>query len=111
MGMLATHSGGEGVFKEVRDFVHSTISSTFDTIVPIAKVSGTINTQSKSSVITASAKERLPHNQSWIFVIIGHVATTMVVAQTSAPRNGKRIQIEAPMRLTIKSTASTLRGI
>jgi hypothetical protein len=37
----------------------------------------------------------------------GQVATTTVVAQTIAPKNGRSIQIEDPIRATIKITAST----
>jgi hypothetical protein len=41
----------------------------------------------------------------------GHVATTIVVAQIMAPRNGRKIQIEEPIKATIKSTANTSRVI
>src|SRR5262245_22860011 len=39
----------------------------------------------------------------------GHVATTIVVAQTMAPINGRKIQIDDPIRVTIKRTARTPR--
>jgi hypothetical protein len=39
----------------------------------------------------------------------GHVATTMVNAHTVAPINGRMIQIEDPIKATMKSTASTVR--
>ncbi len=78
-------------------------------MVPMARVSGTIRTQSKTSVINVTASARLPPNRPWTEIISGQVATTMVVAQTIAPRNGRKIQIEDPIRVTMKSTASTFR--
>ena len=108
-GRSATHWGAEGVLKEPSDFTHSTMSSTFETIVPIAKVSGRTMIHKRKSVITVTASARLPQSHVCKPIIRDQVATTIVAAHTIAPRNGRNIQIEEPIRATMKRTASTTR--
>ena len=55
---------------------------------------------------TASARLRI---LCCSLIINGHVATTIIAAQTIAEQNGRRTQNEAPMRIIISSTASTVR--
>src|SRR5215469_130612 len=110
-GRLASQAGGGSSLKEAKSFAQIAISSTFDTIAPTANVNGTTRTQSSKSVITVTAKARLFPNHLCSEIIKGHVATTTVVAQTIAPKNGRSIQIEDPIRATIKRTASTVRVI
>jgi hypothetical protein len=96
---------------DASDFTHTTISSTFETIVPMANVRGTTNTHKSKSVINVTASARLPQSRACAAIMSGHVATTIVVAHTIAPRNGRKIQMEDPIRATIKRTASTPRVI
>ena len=77
--------------------------------MPIANVSGTTRTHRSKSVITATASERLPHSHACTEIMRGHVATTIVAAHTIAPINGRKIHIEDPISVTMKSTASTPR--
>ena len=110
-GRFAIHSGGAGTLKVASDFAHATTSSTLETIVPIAKVNGTTSTPRSRRVITVTASPRLPHSHFCKEIISGQVATTMVAAHTMAPRNGRKIHIEDPIRATMKSTASTPRAV
>ena len=96
---------------DASDFTHPTISSAFETIVPMANVRGTTNTPKSKSVINVTASARLPQSHSCAAIISGQVATTIVVAHTIAPRNGRKIQMEDPIKATIKRTASTPRVI
>ncbi len=75
----------------------------------MARVNGTINTSSSASDMTATAKPRLPPIHVCRRSMRGHVATTIVTAQTKAGRNGFRMKKLAAMRATIKSTASIVR--
>src|SRR5688572_4070757 len=97
-GRFANQSGGGGALKVASDLAHVTTSSTLDTIVPIAKVSGTTSTHRSRSVITATASARLPHSHTCKVIMSGQVATTMVAAHTMAPRNGRKIHMEDPIR-------------
>jgi hypothetical protein len=42
-------------------------------------------------------------------IINGQVAVTIVTAQMTAPKNGRRIHSEVPIRAPMKSTAKTVR--
>ena len=57
-------------------------------------------------IATASARLRI---LCCSLIINGHVATTIIAAQTIASRNGRRTQNDAPMSINISSTASTVR--
>jgi hypothetical protein len=64
---------------------------------------------SVARVITATASPRLRQRYIWTCSIIGHVATTSVVAQINAGRNGHKIQNEVAIRPPTKRTARVLR--
>jgi hypothetical protein len=85
------------------------ISPPLATRVATASDKGTMRTSRSRRVITATARERLPPNRSWSFSRIGHVVTTIVVAQRAATRKGTRIQNVATMSVPMKSTASVAR--
>src|SRR5262245_57120412 len=110
-GIFATHSGWEGDLKSLNDLVHSTISSTFATMVPIAKVNGTTKMHSNRIVINATARARLFKSHACADIMSGQVATTIVVAHTTAPRNGRKIQIEDPINATMNKTPRTPRAM
>ena len=73
-------------------------------------VSGTIRIASRPSVITATAGARRPPNALSTRRIIGQVATTIIVAQTKAARNGDRIQSEPAINAPMNSTDSVVRA-
>ena len=93
--MLAKTGGGRS-FNVAKFLAQTAISSRLDTIAAMAKLSGTTKTQSNSRLITTPAKLRLFHNTACSEIMKGHVATTTVVAQTIAPRNGRKIRIVDP---------------
>ena len=75
-------AGGDGL-------VHATTSSARSTMATTAIVSGTARIVSISSVMTVTASTRLPHRRAWTRRSAGQVATTTMVAQTTAGRNGR----------------------
>src|SRR5215216_1918318 len=105
-GTDSIQSGGGGKVSERSDCAQSTISSIWATKVPTATENGTMKTNSNARVITVTAKYRFPHSTAWARSINGQVATTIIVAQTSAGTNGRKIQNDAAMRPTMKSTES-----
>ena len=94
--------------KPAMDFSPSTISSAFITIVPMASVNGTTNTSSRINVIAATASARRLHSRAWNQSMTGHVATTIIVAQMTAARNGRRIQNEVTISAPRKITPRTM---
>jgi hypothetical protein len=106
-GMRETHSGGGGIGAVANVCAHSVIVSVLSTSVWIASTSGTTNTRTIAPVMIVTAKARL-RNRCCSLSIIGHVATTIIAAQMIASRNGRKIQNDAPMSMTISSTASTV---
>ena len=63
----------------------------------------------KASVITVTARaRRFQRTRSTVF-ISGQVATTIIAAQISAGRKGRRIQKLPPIIIPITSTMSTMR--
>src|SRR5688500_9048998 len=87
----------------------SATSSTLVTTVAIAAESGTTSTSSRTTDITVTASQRRPPLRRCAHSIIGQVATTIIVAQMIAPRNGCRIQNEAAISPPMNSTVSTMR--
>ena len=59
--------------------------------------------------MTVTARTRLPHSRACIARNAGHVATTTIVAQTTAGRNGRRTQKLAPIKPPIATTDSRIR--
>jgi hypothetical protein len=73
-------------------------------MVAMASDSGTTSASSRMSVITNTASARFPHSRAWMPSITGQVATTTMVAQITAGRNGLNIQNEAAIRPPMKRT-------
>ena len=78
-------------------------------IVAIASQNGNTKISSNAIVITATASPRLCQSRSWTCSMMGQVATTRVVAQITAGKNGHNIQNEAAIRPPTKRTASVVR--
>src|SRR4029450_12378097 len=91
-GKLATHSGGAGTPRAALALEHATASSARSTIAMTAMVSGAARIVSITRVMTVTARTRLPHSRACIARNAGQVATTTIVAQTTAGRNGRRTQ-------------------
>src|SRR5262245_36622755 len=96
-GTCSTQSGGAGSDSDLSDCAHSTISSRWLTSVPIASENGTANTNRIDKVIRVTATHRRPHKKASTFSINGQAATAIIVAQSIAGRNGRRIQNDAAM--------------
>ena len=107
-GIRESHSGGGGIEAVATVRTHPVIVSVLSISVWIASTSGTTNTRTIAPDMSVTAKARL-RSQACSLSIIGHVATTIIAAQMIESRNGRKTQNEAPMRITISSTASTVR--
>ncbi len=59
--------------------------------------------------MTVTASHRRPSSQRWSIKSMGQVATTIMVAHTTALRNGRRIQTEAAIKANRNTTASVSR--
>src|SRR5262249_921465 len=70
---------------------------------------GTTNTSKRAIVMTATAIPRIFHSRRCTCIISGQVATTSVVAQMTAGRNGRNIQKQAPINPATNSTARVVR--
>ena len=90
---MLSHSGGAGIVHDRSVATHSAISPALETIVPMAIDSGRISRSSNAPVMATTASIRLPHSHDCSRRMAGHVATTIIKAQTIAPRKGRRIQI------------------
>jgi len=73
----------------------------------MAMATGTISTKSSSTDIAVTAAQRRPPRWRCIQRISGQVATTIMIAQMIAPRNGCRIQRLAAMSPPVNSTPRT----
>ena len=78
-------------------------------MVPIAADSGTTSTSSRTTDITVTASQRRPPAQRCTLISSGQVATTIMIAQMIAPRNGRRIHSEAAISPPITITVSRMR--
>ena len=61
------------------------------------------------TVMTATARPRLPQSRAWTARSAGQVATTIMVAQTVASRKGRSTQKLAAIKPPIATTASRIR--
>ena len=91
------------------EVVQAVISLKFSMKAPMANEKGRRKIASKRSVITVTASHRRPSSQRWSIKSMGQVATTIMVAHTTAPRNGRRIQTEAAINANRNTTASVSR--
>jgi predicted cation transporter len=115
MGIFPTHSGITGKTNVLMDFVQSVILSALSMMAEIANVRGMTRNSSSIMVIAATARPRFCQNQPCSFSNIGHVATTIMVAQIKELRNGLKIQklaaISAPMNSTERVTRVISREV
>ena len=109
-GSVPSQAGGGGRTNDRRFVAQATISLALATIVPMASDNGSTSTSSSAPVIAATASFRLPHSHACSRRITGHVATTIINAQTIAPRNGRRIQIVSAISTTMMRTPSVAPG-
>src|SRR5688572_8203949 len=78
-------------------------------MVPIAADSGTMSSSTRMSDIAVTAAQRRPPTRRCSARNCGQVATTIIVAQMIAPRNGRRIHNEAAISPPITITVSRMR--
>src|SRR5262245_19930833 len=110
-GMLSTHAGGGGRSNVRSDRAPAAIASACETAAPMARVSGRRSRRKSAPVITRTASARRFQRRAWTRSRAGHVATTIVVAQMMAGRNGSRMRSESATSARMKSTAKTTRGM
>ena len=91
------------------DFDHSTTSGVCSTTTTMPTAIGATTMTIIASVITATARPRRPPRRPCTARITGHVATTIMVAQISAGRNGRSTQNVAAINPPIATTASRIR--
>src|SRR5262249_1872569 len=109
-GSRPTQSGGGGTDQVASCCTPPAMSSEYEMIVVRAKVSGTSRPSSNTTVITATASPRRPHSTDCARTSSGHVATTIMIAQTTAGRNGRKIQKLATIMPPMNSTPSVTRA-
>src|SRR5690242_6731842 len=94
-GIFTSQSGGGGIDAVASERIQRVIVSTLATSVCTASSSGTTKTSSIAPDITITAGARR-WKAACTLSINGHVATTIIVAQTSDSRNGLSTQNDAP---------------
>ena len=108
-GMLSSHVGAGPSPCAIKSRMTAGLRSAASSSVLIASENGTMKASRTTRVMSATARDRRPpvirctHNNS------GQVATTIVVAQISAPRNGRSVQKLPASRSPMKSTRSMIR--
>ena len=95
--------------KLASEVVQVVISLKFSATATMANEKGRTKIASKRNVIPVTASHRRPSSQRWSVKSMGQVATTIMVAHTTAPRNGRRIQTEAAINANRNTTASVSR--
>src|SRR5262245_36266987 len=109
-GSARTAAGGGGIFIVASASTQPLMRSAWSTMVLMAMARGTMRTSSRAMVMAATASERRFQSRRWIWRMSGQLATTIVVAQTTAGRNGRRTQNDAAMSPAMKSTARVTRA-
>ena len=82
--------------------------SEYSMIVLTATQNGTTNTSSIATVITTTASQRRRPNACSIRSISGQVAMTIIAAQMIGTMNGRMIQSEATISVTMNSTPNVV---
>src|SRR5690348_6085714 len=108
-GTVDSHSGGGGSLKADSEVTHSTIRSKLSAIVVMASQNGMTKMTRMAIVMTVTASQRRFHRRRCTVSMIGQVATTRVVAQMIAGKNGRNIQKQAAIKPVTNSTASVVR--
>jgi hypothetical protein len=91
------------------DCTHADMRSRLAINVPTVTSSGTTNTANSARVITMTAAHRRPPSPRCTRSNTGHVVTTIIVAHTNPPANGRSTQKHATISSRIVSTLSVLR--
>jgi len=108
-GISSSHNGGDGNLNDVMAFTQLTIRSKFCESVAIASQNGATKTSSSAVVMTTTASQRRCHSCCCTRSITGQVATTRVVAQIVAGKNGQTIQTEAAISPVTNRIARIIR--
>ena len=108
-GTASTHGGGGGTRSVGSARAISPIRPDCSRMVDIARKSGTIRTSSSATVITATAAPRRPPRRAWRPSMRGQVETTIIVAQSSDPRNGSSTQRLPTMSRQMPRTDRVMR--
>src|SRR5215469_552161 len=108
-GRPANQCGGGGRWNFANNPAQPTMRSKCSVIVAIASQNGSTKISNNARVITATASPRLFHSCRCTRSMIGQVATTSVVAQIKAGRNGHRIQNEVAISPATERTARVVR--
>ena len=108
-GTFLTQSGGCGTVNVRSDFDHATISSERSAMATTAVASGAAMIRIIRSVMTATARLRFPQSRRSRARSVGQVATTIVVAQMPASRNGLSTQKLRSVKPPIVRTPRTIR--
>ena len=108
-GTASTHGGGGGTRSVGSARAISPIRPDCSRMVDIARKSGTIRTSSSATVITATAAPRRPPRRAWRPSMRGQVETTIIVAQSSDPRNGSSTQRLPTMSRQMPMTDRVMR--
>src|SRR6516165_2357200 len=108
-GTPDSQSGGGGNLNAASEVVHPTMRSKLSAIVVMASQNGTTKTTTSANAMTATASPRLFHKRRWTRSMMGQVATTRVVAQMIAGRNGRKIQKQVAIIPPTKRTAKVVR--
>ena len=105
-GTASTHGGGGGTRSVGSARAISAIRSNCSRMVDVATKRGMIRTRSSATVITATAAPRRPPRRAWRASMRGQVETTIIVAQSSDPRNGSSTRrlpaMSRPMPRTVR---------
>ena len=108
-GAFPTQSGGCGTLTVRSDFDHTMMSSDRSAMASTAVARGATTISTMKSVITATARLRLPQSRRSSRRSAGQVATTIVVAQMPASRNGLSTQKLSSVRPPMVMTPRTIR--
>src|SRR5262245_2624995 len=108
-GTFPTQSGGCGTRNVRSAFDHAMMSSDRSAMAMTAVANGAAMTRTIRTVITATARLRLPQSRRSSRRSVGQVATTIVVAQMPASRNGLSTQKLRSARPPMVITPRTIR--
>jgi hypothetical protein len=88
---------------------HATTSSVRSARPMTVVASGAARMSAMTSVMTVTARARLPQRLAWAARSMGHVAITIIVAQIPASRNGRSTQKLAIVNAAMVITPRTIR--
>ena len=109
-GMLPSQSGGGGSPSVAREYTNLPTTSALSAMVEMPTQVGTTSRVSRARTITATAGPRRPPSLAWTAIKTGQVATTIIVAQTTAAAKGSITQMLAPVIAPRARTPRVMRG-